>query len=71
MTRRQRQGKGGKDHHGCGNTRCALCHWAKNSAAGREPTRQEKAATIEREDDEQIINWQRDVQRWLADHDLA
>lgn len=71
MTRRQRQGKGGKDHHGCGKTRCWMCHPAKNSVDGREPTRQEKAATIDREDDEQIVNWQRDVYRWLADRDLA
>lgn len=44
MTRRQRQGRGGKDHHGCGNAKCGVC------SPGRELlgiTRQEKAAKWE------------------------
>lgn len=25
MSRRQREGRGGKDHHGCGNAQCYCC----------------------------------------------
>lgn len=47
MTRRQRLGLGGKDHHGCGTAACDWCHPEKNSRPRRIPTRQEKAADLE------------------------
>lgn len=46
MTRRQRQGKGGKDHHGC-KPGCFICHPEKHDAAGRHLTRQEVAVDAE------------------------
>lgn len=41
MTRRQRQGRGGRDHNGCGIARCVCCNTGR---AMHGPTRQELLA---------------------------
>lgn len=71
MTRRQRQGKGGRDHHGC-KPGCFICHPEKNSAAGREPTAQERRAQADLEDHlDDYLDRRRGLMQRLADLDLA
>lgn len=56
MTRRQREGRGGKDYHGCGNPRCSVCSPGRDLLG---PTRQEVASA------EDLSDLDRSIEGWI------
>lgn len=58
MTRRQREGKGGRDHHGCRQPGCPMC---SNRRQHDGPTRDEHVAELEQR--EQTTDGQRILDR--------
>lgn len=68
MSRRQREGRGGRDFHGCGNAGCFYCG---NRRQFDGETAEERAADIELEEDAKSFEVRFPPGGWVSREDMV